>query len=173
MKKLYSTIMMLATIVAALSFTACGGSDDEDVNIDNIISGDNSSNYSYTITKDGEVTKYPNKYLDKGRWNENKHWLFLSHTLTNELFWIYPYSVSYTDFVKGYDIMKEAKYVDYVYPSQLNTYKYKHISGSATVIDNSNKIITIQFSNLKLVYNSGKSEHTIIVDGIAKFDLLI
>ena len=27
MKKLYSTIMLLATMVAALSFTACGGDD--------------------------------------------------------------------------------------------------------------------------------------------------
>ena len=30
MKKLYSTIMMLALMVAALSFTACGGGDDEE-----------------------------------------------------------------------------------------------------------------------------------------------
>lgn len=29
MKKLYSTIMMLAMMVAALSLTACGGDDDE------------------------------------------------------------------------------------------------------------------------------------------------
>ncbi len=29
MKKLYSTVMMLAMMVAALSFTACGGDDDE------------------------------------------------------------------------------------------------------------------------------------------------
>ena len=30
MKKLYSTILVLATMVAALSLTACGGSDDND-----------------------------------------------------------------------------------------------------------------------------------------------
>ena len=30
MKKLYSTIMMLAMMVAALSFTACGGDDEEE-----------------------------------------------------------------------------------------------------------------------------------------------
>lgn len=30
MKKIYSTIMMLAMMVTALSFTACGGDDDED-----------------------------------------------------------------------------------------------------------------------------------------------
>ena len=29
-KYFYSTVMMLAMMVAALSFTACGGSDDED-----------------------------------------------------------------------------------------------------------------------------------------------
>ena len=29
MKKIYSTVMMLATMVAALSLTACGGDDDE------------------------------------------------------------------------------------------------------------------------------------------------
>ena len=30
MKKLYSTVMMLAMMVAALSFTACGGDDEVD-----------------------------------------------------------------------------------------------------------------------------------------------
>lgn len=30
MKKIYSTIMMLAMMVTALSFTACGSDDDED-----------------------------------------------------------------------------------------------------------------------------------------------
>ena len=39
MKKFYSTIMMLAVMVAALSFTACGGDDDEDVVDDNSIVG--------------------------------------------------------------------------------------------------------------------------------------
>ena len=31
MKKVYSTIMMLAMMVAALSFTACGGDDDDEI----------------------------------------------------------------------------------------------------------------------------------------------
>ena len=31
MKKFYSTIMMLAMMVAALSFTACGGDDDDEI----------------------------------------------------------------------------------------------------------------------------------------------
>ena len=32
MKKLYSTIMMLAMMVAAMSFTACGDDNEDDVN---------------------------------------------------------------------------------------------------------------------------------------------
>ena len=39
MKKLYSTIMMLAMMVAALSLTACGDDDDDEVVDDNSIVG--------------------------------------------------------------------------------------------------------------------------------------
>ena len=39
MKKLYSTIMMLAMMVAALSFTACGGDNDDDNDNSTLIVG--------------------------------------------------------------------------------------------------------------------------------------
>ena len=55
MKKLYSTIMMLAMMVAALGLTACGG-DDED---DDIGGGISSTNYLEVII-DG--TKYTQQY---------------------------------------------------------------------------------------------------------------
>ena len=37
MRKLYSTIMMLAMMVAALSITACGGDDEEDASDNSIV----------------------------------------------------------------------------------------------------------------------------------------
>ena len=39
MKKLYSTIMMLAMMIAALSLTACGGDDEDEIDDNNSIVG--------------------------------------------------------------------------------------------------------------------------------------
>ena len=55
MKKLYSTIMMLAMMVAALGLTACGGDDDNN----DIGGGISSTNYLEVII-DG--TKYTQQY---------------------------------------------------------------------------------------------------------------
>ena len=58
MKQIYSTILMLALMVAALSFTACGGDDDEDESGDsNSIVGVwecTSMDYSDVLGNDGE-----------------------------------------------------------------------------------------------------------------------
>ena len=55
MKKLYSTIMMLAMMVAALSFTACGDDDDDD--------GGSSTTGDYLrVTLDGKT--YSDKILN-------------------------------------------------------------------------------------------------------------
>lgn len=52
MKKLYSTIMMLAMMVAALGLTACGGSDDDEIGGD----GNSSDDEEYfEITINGEI----------------------------------------------------------------------------------------------------------------------
>ena len=53
MKKIYSKIMMLAMMVAALGLTACGGDDD----------GDNGGNNSGTL-----VGKWKCTYVDYGKW---------------------------------------------------------------------------------------------------------
>lgn len=55
MKKLYSSIMLLAMMVAALSLTACGGDDDEN--------GVDGGNNSETL-----VGKWKCTYLDYGKW---------------------------------------------------------------------------------------------------------
>ena len=49
---------MLAIMVAALSLTACGGSGDDDE-----IGGDDTSDYAFTITYDGELNKYGTSYF--------------------------------------------------------------------------------------------------------------
>ena len=54
MKKLYSTVMMLAMMVAALSFTACGGDDEVDNG-----GGDASIVGMWECTNFDSVTDYP------------------------------------------------------------------------------------------------------------------
>ena len=75
MKKLYSTIMMLALMVAALGFTACGGDDDE---IDN---GGGSS--VLVGTWDAVSSRF---YNDEG-WevveDETGYWVFTETTVTD------------------------------------------------------------------------------------------
>lgn len=58
MKKLYSTIMMLAMMVAALGFTACGGDDEGDDGI--------SSSMIVGTWKPTNVEGWPNELLEKG-----------------------------------------------------------------------------------------------------------
>ena len=80
MKKLYSTIMMLAMMVAALSFTACGGDDDEDGG--NSGNGDTSSSSiigTWDIVQsvyymEGEAPEYEN--------GNGAYWVFTSDKLT-------------------------------------------------------------------------------------------
>ena len=76
MKKIYSTIMVLAMMVAALSFTACGGDDDE---VDN--GGGNSS--ALVGTWDAVSSRF---YNDEG-WEETEretgYWVFTETTVTD------------------------------------------------------------------------------------------
>ena len=76
MKKLYSTIMMLAMMVAALSLTACGGDDDEDEingSIDLFITQDDETwirapyNYNLHIDYNDRINtnKHDNQQLDE------------------------------------------------------------------------------------------------------------
>lgn len=79
MKKLYSTIMMLAMMVAALSFTACGGDDDNqggdgNINSNNVVGtwkgyacadsnpNDLSTNHSLTLVFNSDGS---GNYLEK------------------------------------------------------------------------------------------------------------
>ena len=75
MKKLYSTVMVLAMMVAALSLTACGGDDDD---IDN--GGGNSS--ALVGTWDAVSSRF---YNDEG-WEETEretgYWVFTETTVT-------------------------------------------------------------------------------------------
>ena len=62
MKQLYSTIMMLAMMVAALSLTACGGDDDSD-------DGVNNSSTTFTIAIDGNKKEMSQETWDLlGTW---------------------------------------------------------------------------------------------------------
>lgn len=88
MKKLYSTIMTLAMMVAALGFAACGGDDDDDVppttsivGAWEFVSGEtnptwgdvNSSfaNIKFYFNADGTYSMYLTTGTIDGRWNLN------------------------------------------------------------------------------------------------------
>ena len=77
MKKLYSTILMLATMVAALSLTACGGDDDDEIDT----GGGNSS------VLVGTWDAVSSRYYDNKGWeeieDETGYWVFTETTVTD------------------------------------------------------------------------------------------
>ncbi len=82
MKKLYSTILMLATMVAALSLTACSSSSDDD----NDDGGGFTS--SFSITYDGqrndvENVEWLNPHFGNGDYNKGNYFCLESSPLGN------------------------------------------------------------------------------------------
>ena len=77
MKKLYSTILVLATMVAALSFTACGGDNDDEIDT----GGENSS------VLVGTWDAVSSRYYDNKGWeeieDETGYWVFTETTVTD------------------------------------------------------------------------------------------
>ena len=160
MKKLYSTIMLLAMMVAALSLTACGGDDDED-------GGGSISTSSSTIkmvsSKGGEfVIENREGYSigeNRGNLSERGHiWCFLREkdgNSTSGYFRIVLGSVkSINDFPVGLDLgeldMNFATQGDY------NHYnKFNYASGSISVIANNGKSFTLKFDNYVAERSSG------------------
>lgn len=172
MKKLYSTIMMLAMMVAALSFTACGGDDDGG-------EGGGGSSSSSTLKM---VSSYGGEYYiengnnaysignNRGNLSENGHiWCYLraskrdeTHGMSGGYFMIeLKNRKSISDFPKGYDLgeldMHFATQGDY------NRYnKFDYVSGSIKVIANDGKSFTLKFDN----YVAGRSSGwTMTVNG--------
>jgi hypothetical protein len=166
MKKLYFGIMLLAMMVAALSFTACGGDDDEDV------SGGGGSSPSGTLkmvsSKGGEYYVENDKEAysigsNRGNLSDRGHiWCYLRaskrdevHGMTSGYFRITPGNgKSISDFPQGYDLgevdMNFATQGDYNHNN-----KFNYASGSIKVIANDGKSFTLRFDNYVAERSSG------------------
>ena len=169
MKKLYSTIMMLARMVAALSLTACGGDDEDEISGDG---GGSSASSTFTIiyveggeqvfTHDNDIAiqslgaVFGNlKRGDSPRGSYFSmmigmhgyfHIIFPRQKYGEDLAPSY-FSVGYSDF--GADATDMERVIGG------SGWYGEHISGSAKVTKNDGKYITINFNNYKYSVTSG------------------
>lgn len=173
MKKLYSTILVLATMVAALSLTACGG-DDEDDDFGGV---DAPSSYEFAITYDGETREYEagyqEVYSEGAFWDSHKHYFYLGlHKPYGNVIIKFPSSVEASDFKSG------NKFVGYEfqwtsYAGGIYAFDGDYIDGSATVKSNDGKTIVVRFSNFSFYLSSSDTEvkrtHEMTIDGTIRF----
>ena len=162
MKKLYSSIIMLAMMVAALSFTACGGSDDEGRG-----DGDGGSSGEFTITIDGDSRQHSQVILDP-QWSSRGNYLWFNlPSMVSVIRFIYsePTTPS-TYFTVGYsDFQYDTKRIEI---GSATTHKLTYDSGSAVVTKNDGKYLTVKFSKLKFTWGTNRD---IVLDGELSFDL--
>lgn len=163
MKKVYSTFLALATIVAALGLTACGG-DDED---DDFGGSGKKTKSTITVTKDNDDVYYSisifdwtseddliNGYLtDRGQ-----IFCYMSRKTAFDNYNLYIYlengEKSISDFPKGYDLGEPA--VNFAF-TQSHSTTYYYVSGSVKVVQNDGKSFTLQFNDYKAEKSSGAS----------------
>lgn len=160
MKKLHSTIMMLAMMVAALSFTACGGDDYEDVISQDYdvlqVNGEKYACYGYrsiiTYSSSWDLSRNQGEILlPCGK---------LSDAEKGE----YDYDYMFTIHLKGNDKLKKGSKLESYSPTFDSSgdyysldYGLEYASGSATITDKKDdKYITIRFDSFKFG-NGGKS----------------
>lgn len=156
MNKVYSTIMMLAMMVAALSLTACGGDD----NGDDIDTGGPGSVASptFTITRDGVVKEVENTVWISPQFTNKALKMGAGFSLDDyplgrgTIYIIFPQE-QYGEYLRpsyfpvGYsDFDSYATDIVFVSPEQAG-WDGECISGSARVLKNSGNSITVQFDN--------------------------
>ena len=163
MKKLYSTIMMLAMMVAALSsLTACGGSDDEGGG-----DGDGGSSGEFTITIDGNSRQHSQVILDP-QWSSRGNYLWFNlPSMVSVIRFIYSEPITpSTYFTVGYsDFQYDTKRIEI---GSVPTHKLTYESGSAVVTKNDGKYLTVKFSKFKFTWGTDRD---IVLDGELSFDL--
>lgn len=171
MKKLYSTIMMLAMMVAALSLTACGGDDEEENGI-NIkqdydilqVNGVDYACYGYRC----DITY-------SSTWNKTKNSgeiLLPCGKLSDAKKGEYDYDYMYGIKLEGSkDLKKGSKLEDYSlrFDSSEDYYhNYYYTSGSATVADiRSDEYVTIKFDSFMV---SNKDGDSYVLNGTVQLD---
>ena len=171
MKKLYSTIMMLAMMVAALSLTACGGDDDEN--------GGSNLKQDYDILQvngvDYACYGYRCDITYSSTWNKTKNSgeiLLPCGKLSDAKKGEYDYDYMYGIKLEGSkDLKKGSKLEDYSlrFDSSEDYYhNYYYTSGSATVADiRSDEYVTIKFDSFMV---SNKDGDSYVLNGTVQLD---
>ena len=174
MKKIYSMMTMLAMMVAALSFTSCGGGDDDEIN------GGSAPSSSFSITYDGkktdvELTEWINPIFGNGGSKKGNYFCFDNYPLgKGQIHIIFPYSqygenVQPSHFPVGYsDFDEDATDIEFI-SGEFSGWYGEYVSGSAKVTANDGKYITIQFSNYAFEVERKNSVHTFVLNGSLKF----
>lgn len=161
MKKLYSTILVLATMVAALSLSACGGddSDDESENPSygkmTLIVDEESF---YAVNCSAEQTKRSGMYLEICA-ATNPEFPINGHLLVVH---IAPSKVSE---LKEGDVFAAKKFSVQTFRRlneiKVNTYDWNVLEGDITIKKITNMEMTIQINNLLLEHEVSGVQHTI------------
>jgi len=175
MKKQYSTIMVLAMMVAALSITACSSSSDDDED-----NGGGGSTSSFTITYDGEKNEvenveWLNPHYGNGGYNKGNYFCLEDYPLNGgQIHIIFPYSkygknVPPSYFQVGYsDFGEDATDIEYITTS-MSGWHGDYTSGSAKVTKNDGKYITVQFSNYSFEVERSGRTHSFVLNGTLTF----
>ncbi len=188
MKKLYSTIMLLAMMVAALSLTACGGDDEDGDNGGGGGSGSSSSStftILYTYPNGNEETyTYENEYEIKALGAELENLKLFERTSGSyfsimfprgNLYIVFPSSKYGKDldasyFTQGFsDFGEDATVIVLIDPYAAGWYG-EYLSGSAKVVKNDGKYVTITFNDYEVVISRSEKQRNIKLNGTISFE---
>ena len=172
MKKLYSTIMMLAMMVAAMSLTACGGDDDEeDTSDDVVLVKYNGSTIDYDNFGEDLGPRYEARDVDGAQFIIFCPFDFAIFQI------VFPRSdygdLSSSYFKKGYSGFGSND-TDIQFTDASSSVWYgDNVGGSATVVDNNGKYISVKFNNYKGTAKGGdgSTKELTIIKGIIKFKI--
>ena len=162
MKKLYSCIMLLTMMVAALSLTACGGDDDGD--------GGYYFKQDYDVLQINGVQYacygYRCVITYKSTWDSTKHSgeiMLPCGDLADAQKGVHEYKYMYSIGLKGSQDLKTGSKLENFSPifERIGEWKgLSYISGSASVIDMMNdRYITIKFDSF--TFGSGSKSYTL------------
>lgn len=168
MKRIYSTLMLLAMMVAALSLTACSSSDDDEGG-ENGASGGGDTSYTLTVTNQEGKVYYNFPKIDGVDWighltNESEQtsvWCFMSGGTTYLHIYFQPNNLTVQDFSVGSDHGTPDLNFGTL-RTYANTYSYE--SGNISVIKNDGSHFILKFDNY-LARNVKSSFKTISVNG--------
>ena len=186
MKKLYSTIMMLAMMIAALSLTACGGDDDDEIGGDG---GGSSTSSTFTILQtyqngNEEPYTFDNEYAIKALSAEFGNLKLFERTSGSYFGLMYPRGYLYivfpsskygkdldaSYFSQGFsDFGEDATEIVRIDPYSAGWYGH-YLSGSAKVVKNDGKYVTITFNDYKVSISRMEQEIYIKLNGTLSFE---